>query len=296
MHVITVGADVRPKPGLSCSGRIVARFSSAAHVALDDGRLLTLLCGDAQHGMRTINLREQAWPQLLPALIPGSRLRVHENCVEHSGFRLNLADAIPWKSPRASEWSLKQTFNLSAARSMITLGQHWLASVPTRHGLPANVFWQAAHANFTSCVAALLAAADDDALGSSVCSTIGLGPGLTPSGDDMLCGLLIGLAAGRADTPFRRLAKSIRTYGDRAPFASRDALDQACLGWLTARLYAVLDALRGTDDTALVAALVAQEAVGHSSGFDSLIGLFAGLEVAFSTTITRDNSSESFYP
>ncbi|MGL5632799.1 MAG: DUF2877 domain-containing protein, partial [Azovibrio sp.] len=107
--------------------------------------------------------------------------------------------------------------------------------------------------------------------------------GLTPSGDDMLSGLLIGLHASGDLVRATRLAEQIRSHFHETSQASRDGLEQACRGWMTARLADVITALAGKPDAPLLeAALAAQSIVGHYSGRDSLIGLFAGLEATLS--------------
>ncbi len=112
---------------------------------------------------------------------------------------------------------------------------------------------------------------------------IGLGPGLTPSGDDLLGGALVALhLLGRIDLR-DALWNGIRGYGNRghgirepaladANAISRAHLTAAAQGLGGAALHAVLnDDLTGTT-AALPRRLAAVEAIGHTSGWDALAG------------------------
>ncbi len=107
---------------------------------------------------------------------------------------------------------------------------------------------------------------------------IGLGPGLTPSGDDLLGGALVALGLlGRIDLR-DALWFGIRGHGIREPaFVDANAISRAHLtaaaqGLGGAALHAVLnDILTGTT-AALPRRLAAVEAIGHTSGWDALAG------------------------
>ncbi len=107
---------------------------------------------------------------------------------------------------------------------------------------------------------------------------IGLGPGLTPSGDDLLGGALIALTLlGRIDLR-DTLWHGMRGHGMREPaLADANAISHAHLraaarGLGGAALHAVLnDILTGTTE-ALPRRLAAVAAIGHTSGWDALAG------------------------
>ncbi len=112
---------------------------------------------------------------------------------------------------------------------------------------------------------------------------IGLGPGLTPSGDDLLGGALVALnLLGRIDLR-DALWHGIRGHGmgghgmrepalADANAISRAHLTAAAQGLGGAALHAVLnDILTGTT-AALPRRLAAVEAIGHTSGWDALAG------------------------
>jgi hypothetical protein len=110
---------------------------------------------------------------------------------------------------------------------------------------------------------------------------IGLGPGLTPSGDDFLGGVLIALRAlgwpDVADTMGRWL---LRRAGTRTHAISCAHLRCAADGAGAAVLHDTLAALVSPGAPGLGARLDAVAAMGHSSGWDALAGMAAVASLA----------------
>jgi len=109
---------------------------------------------------------------------------------------------------------------------------------------------------------------------------IGLGDGLTPSGDDFLVGLTAALRATGHE-----LAGPIAQHAaDRARGATTDvarvALEHAADGEYAERIHDVLGALARSDDTTLRIQVDRALSWGASSGADSLLGVLVALEAA----------------
>lgn len=100
---------------------------------------------------------------------------------------------------------------------------------------------------------------------------LGLGPGLTPAGDDFLCGLLAGLRAFLPEWPgLSPLARGIvRSAPGRTTALSHTLLAQAAQGVVVEPLAVVLCSL-GTGKG--VHGLDELLDIGHSSGSDILAG------------------------
>ena len=102
----------------------------------------------------------------------------------------------------------------------------------------------------------------------SCCGLLGLGPGLTPAGDDLLAGLLVGLSA----RPDLRDPLAGGGAGGTRPARTTWLQRRAARGWRPPgsphpAVVAVADALAGHGaDDALPHALPALLAVGHTSG------------------------------
>ena len=114
------------------------------------------------------------------------------------------------------------------------------------------------------------------ALGAEVEQLIGLGPGLTPAGDDYLGGVLIGLRwlgrGAHADSLWRWLAPRLSA---RTSAISAAHLAAAAAGEGHEALHEMLDNLSAWDTPSLTASLGRLDAVGHSSGWDALAGIVA---------------------
>ena len=109
---------------------------------------------------------------------------------------------------------------------------------------------------------------------------IGLGPGLTPSGDDYLVGLLAGLeATGHRSRP--ALANAIAHAAPaRTTAIGAATLTHAARGAYAERLHDVLRAIVTGSLDDLSSAIERAMAYGASSGADTLVGLFTALEAS----------------
>lgn len=130
--------------------------------------------------------------------------------------------------------------------------------------------------------------ADADAVHAAALPLLGLGPGLTPSGDDLVGAALFGR---RAIVPSREAGRAWHDLALRLVDAARsrshvigaalfqDLVDGASFGPLH-DLAAALG--RGADDEESLAAARALTAIGHSSGWDMLAGFIIGISGALS--------------
>lgn len=104
---------------------------------------------------------------------------------------------------------------------------------------------------------------------------IGLGIGLTPSGDDFLGGLMVASKALGAGAVFDPLAAWVRAkVGARTSTISRAHLLAACEGEAAAPLHDAIEALL-RPDARIEEALNAVAEMGHSSGWDAFAGVYA---------------------
>ena len=105
---------------------------------------------------------------------------------------------------------------------------------------------------------------------------IGLGPGLTPAGDDALGGALMALRLLRENERLAGLDEAIQRQGRFTHLISRAHLRAARRG-LTAEPFHEVLRLLGRGSTSLTAGLRALAEMGHSSGWDALTGAVAVL-------------------
>jgi hypothetical protein len=117
--------------------------------------------------------------------------------------------------------------------------------------------------------------------GECLARLLGLGPGLTPSGDDYLGGALVALhASGQSELGWRLWEtlepQLFATTGD----ISRAHLAAAAEGLGHAALHDLIDAILAGDSANIRTALYAATSIGHTSGWDAVAGAVAMLRAS----------------
>lgn len=120
----------------------------------------------------------------------------------------------------------------------------------------------------------------DEAGRAGLVGLIGLGPGLTPSGDDVLAGALIALAALDRLVSRDRLWGLCRVHLDCTNEISGAHLRAAARGYGAAALHGGIAATMAGDARRLAAALAELATLGHSSGRDGFAGALIALRAA----------------
>jgi len=102
---------------------------------------------------------------------------------------------------------------------------------------------------------------------------LGLGPGLTPSGDDFLGGALIALfRIGREDLAHRLYRQIQPDLAQRTGPVSRALIAAAASGEGLESLHAALDAVLTGASESMDQKLGGIDRIGHCSGWDALAG------------------------
>jgi hypothetical protein len=127
---------------------------------------------------------------------------------------------------------------------------------------------------------------DDVVLGQ-----LGRGPGLTPAGDDLLAGLLLGLA-GSPELRDPLAAAVLRHAPARTTWLSAELLRHAAAGYGVPAAVAVTDAMNGHGPAdALTRALPPLLAVGHTSGAALARGLLLAAETLAAQTLDHTEAA-----
>lgn len=118
----------------------------------------------------------------------------------------------------------------------------------------------------------------------TACTLLGLGPGLTPSGDDLVGGVIITLHALRKHSALNCLSRIVRRRmrSDTTPISIAH-LSAAMNGMCGASVHDALHAILLGDGDALAPALEGVTRIGHTSGWDTLTG------IAFAVTALIEN-------
>jgi len=291
IEVLTSGYAV-PQPNFDATVHSV--FQSAANLRLTrDGKLLTLVTAGEADLPQGIRLNS-------PTGFSFDGLQVGEALVCRGGLvrldklalTISFHNAITWKcdlpalkmdfaklevqSAWRVVWNVLNTRQLLAkaeivADNLFRPGEEPQAVMPKKARLAMQVLVRATQ--------------EADLMAASAAAKIltGLGPGLTPAGDDLLAGYLAGLwcAVGdhRDHVQFvSNLGKQVVRLSRRTNDISRTYLDHAVNGQVSSRFAALVEAIsRGESPEALLK--IAENAMhcGHTSGMDTVTGLLVGI-------------------
>lgn len=108
---------------------------------------------------------------------------------------------------------------------------------------------------------------------------VGGGRGLTPSGDDALCGVLLALRGrGLGEDRFQGLAGTVHAAASTTTSLSASLLRAASAGYAVADVVRLVTAACAGDEPGAAAALPAVLTIGHSSGADLVAGVLGTLD------------------
>ena len=120
---------------------------------------------------------------------------------------------------------------------------------------------------------------------------LGAGPGLTPSGDDVACAVLLVLNGIGEIPPVELLADSVKRHWSRTTSLSASLLDAAGQGYAVPELAALIDSALRADLAGVQEALVPTLAIGHTSGRALVAGLAGSLRVLSDVNDIRDHTA-----
>ena len=257
------------------SARVHSVFRSAINVTTA-GELVTIApdeAGGLPNGILfagAADFRARGIRAGMPVEIDGATMRMLD-----AGLVIRLADARPW-----------------SARMPAADGRRWPARSTTVHALACrDAHSTDAHAATVGLLAMPVARerldevsravvrADTRAAAAAARPLVGMGPGLTPSGDDALAGMEAALhALGHPAAGF--LTAALDDVAERTTAVSATLLRHAARGEFAERTHRLLAELLGSDDAALPGAVERAAAWGATSGMDGLVGVLAGLDAA----------------
>ncbi len=297
LHAASIGSAV---PRDNFNAVIQSVFDSSLNLRLEhEDRLITILISDHYNLPQGIRLDEKILLQSLTvnlrAACRGGILRF-----DSSPLTLDLRGAPIWEGkislltlPIERAWSLvwqalnrqqrlKQTDlianNLFQSRSLHSpfgqrAGQSDQGTLLTR--------------KLSQPVIQLIAATeslDAHASANAAQKMIGLGPGVTPSGDDILIGYLAGLHSTAGNEHERQafiqsFGAALSKLSKETNEISRTYLYHAIHGQFSSSIVSLINTIRDGEEAQLLSAAMGAMRVGHSSGMDSVTGLLIGLRI-----------------
>lgn len=279
-HTIGVDADAalhRGRPGV-----IAASFARSCYVRFGDD---WVCIGHADIGSGPLNVpcRGDSLPDWRALAPPGGGARVAGDALLlDERVQVVLAGAPVWRAPRRPRWT-----DATLARGLAGLARRSPADLPT-DGL-AGLLQPGPRAQGPVARAALPALAQLHAwiarpgggpsmAGDIARSLVGLGPGLTPSGDDFLAGCLVALRLAGRHARADELWAAVAAHAHGGTHAISHAhLRAAARGRAGEGLHRVLDAVLEGDTPALDGAMDRLRRQGNHSPWDFLAGSCAVL-------------------
>jgi hypothetical protein len=195
LHAATIAAPLARLRRAEAGGIVLAVFERSAYLDLDGG-IAVLASADLPRGPLNITLRE---PGTLPAVAPRAPVALSNGMARLGNVAVDLAGAEVWNPalPRAPQG---MTAGLRAAREVACAE----VSTSAPEGSIAPLLSSATQAGplllplsrGLAAIGALLEGREDPAnvLPVIMRDVAGRGPGLTPSGDDLLAGIVLALS------------------------------------------------------------------------------------------------------
>jgi len=291
LNAITLGYAV-PQDGFE--GRVHSSFRSAANLKLDGNEyLLTILLRsetDLPQGIRVDSPQGFTFEDL-PI---NERLTCRGGILrfEKSPLEIDLRKGLRWQSDLSA-------FSLETTNSMFS--ESWekvwqlLNDQQKRSGAeivaeellhPQNAQRPDLLKRMVKGVTGLLESTEKMDLNTTdaVSALLGLGSGLTPSGDDLLVGYMAGLFCRSGGNKTRKkfisaLGKTLLDLSKNTTDISRTYLYHAAHGQFSRNLTDLAEAIcNGLNSDQLYAVATSAMQMGHTSGLDSVTGLLLGLK------------------
>lgn len=257
------------------NGRVHSVFRSAVNLTMaddlvtivpdEDGGLPNGILVAARPDFRTLGVRVGMAVEIDAAMVrvPDGRLAIRLDGARPWSPRIPVTDGRDWPFRSPAVHAIARRHVRATDTAATTAGL--MAIPPARERLAA--------------LRRAIVRTDRAAAAVAARALVGLGPGLTPSGDDALAGIEAALGAlGHPAAGF--LATALDDVTERTTAVSAALLRHAARGEFSERIHRLLAALLDGDDAGLPMAIEGAVAWGATSGRDCLIGVLSGLDAA----------------
>ena len=278
-------------------GKVLAAFSKAIYLLTETDELFWITTED-------MPLHQRAALTAAPLLEPsvGASFHVEDRQLKiDPGFILDFKQAVLWRAPRLSPDHLLEISRLSmrlhSLFSNLDLAQArgFGVFIPQILSLARNESMKPVSAltdptlRFAQALVLDMARAclkpDPARISEYADRLVGLGSGLTPSGDDFLGGLLFAVNILQAAYPESKsidLGVPVEIYRARTHLISFTLLNDLAHGQASAPLHDVINGLlRAEPLESLYPFITRLTQIGHSTGWDMLAGLLTGLLLTY---------------
>jgi uncharacterized protein DUF2877 len=287
----SVGVRVPPR----ARAQVHSVFLRACNIETDSGELVTLLApgsGNIPHGIRCASPIGPLNTRLRRGQV--AILEVGMLRIPAADFEADFSRATVWNGTVAA--ALPGLRGAEAQETLRELCETLREHAPGQGVAPGLFSSRSAHSTLERALVARMAqtlpilarateTSDVGAVVSALSALVGLGAGLTPSGDDFIVGYLAALWSRSHSKPgiatlLHALAIPVGQLSLHTNAISRQMVLDALQGHFAERLTEVVRCVCGGGDVAGAAMRALQ--IGHSSGADVLCGLLFG----YSPTLT----------
>jgi hypothetical protein len=251
-----------------------------------DGGLIALAHDQLDDAPWTIRIPALDWPALRAQV--GDRVVVGSGAGDgHALVMHSVAGSVRITLDPANRWTpivdarIPSTAALRAARTALDAFTSPAAITP--FGVASAQALDAGVERMRAAATALLHGADNaQPVTEAARRLLGLGEGLTPSGDDILTGLaFVAAHSGFGLTAILEpVTAAVRDGDDSTTLLSMVTLRAALAGRARRRLHDLVSAVIVGDGPRVVAMAIETVALGHTSGYDILTGIRLALDLA----------------
>ena len=278
--------------GLDETGSIVSVFDKAVNIRISDRRLVSIVRHTHAMTPMSIHCPRKLLDSKKAFLRVGSQVRFQHGTLTMEVFQLDLRLSKQFEghpvavNPMEMDVSKTDLFE----RVLHFVGRRDGLLGITRTGESRNAFTEKGRQIFQK-----LTSGNRSQIAYHLAEFTGLGPGFTPSGDDLICGFLLGETLTQAECQRFPQASSYKEHltltqkekailwqaADSTSDAGRTLIWMALKGRFPRFLYLAADALT-TADTAkeMLAMVTTATQCGHTSGTDALTGLLLYFKVS----------------
>jgi hypothetical protein len=266
--------------------RVLASFARACDLVTAEGDLLALVHPSVGNGPLNIVLDSplafEQWPKGTVVIGDGCSLAVEPHAMQ-GGLRIELLDSSLWNPE--PDWETLRT-SLLLQRNLDHLLVYLRSNAP-KHSLAQMLdgsnaknpeSWKAVAMMGVAGLVSACRKGELAAVQSSAAMLCGLGPGLTPSGDDWLAGWLVGMCLSSRAADRKAVGQVILSAAqERTNTISLAFLQSAALGHVAESWHQLLSALAWGNVREVKRAAARAMAYGATSGADMMAGFLQGV-------------------
>jgi hypothetical protein len=261
----------------SRQARILHLFTHTCNLINERGQLLTLAQAEVGPGPFSLTLAPGPVSDRWSELSDDSLVVVTPNRLYLGSFQVDCASARLW-SPQP-DWAGVQLTSAAWGGHYGPLWQQILAGWPSELGIMGEA--ERPFRRYLQELVQALFRRDMPTAATAARHLAGLGPGLTPAGDDALLGIFYGLWATHPATDVPPLTELLaETAAPQTTTLSAAWLRAAARGEAAAVWHDLVRALKEERETAVVQASRRIIQTGHTSGHNALTGFVAIIEMS----------------